>query len=107
MFVLWKVKDNEYKLRLNTVNLIALEKIIGKNPAEIVISYARGMQPKVTDIIYTLHSSLQSFEHGFSFEEVSRMYDDYIEAGGNTAGIMSIFVDLFKKSGLIEGSEKN
>ena len=108
MFVNWLVKGNNYKLRLNTINLIALEKILGKNPAEIVISYARGMQPKITDIIYTLQCSLQAYEHGMNFETVSNLYDSYIEDGGCTADILKIFVELFKQSGLIEkNSEKN
>lgn len=108
MFVLWRVKGNDYKLRLNTVNLIALEKILGKNPAEIVLTFARGMQPKITDIVYTLQCSLQALEHGMSFEAVSQLYDDYISEGGNTTEIIKLLVSLFKQSGLIEGnSEKN
>lgn len=110
MFTVLKVGEENYKLRLTIENLIALEKVIGKNPVTLLYQMSRGLYPSVTDIIYVLHYSLQALQHGIGFDNTVEIFERYLENGGSTDEILKIFMDVFRNAGLMprkDGEGKN
>ena len=101
------VGDRTYKLRLNTRNLITLEKRIGGNPLMI---FGNGdTLPKVTTMVDILFVSLQEFNHGITLEDAYNIFDTYIEEGNTTTDFVAVILDIYKASGLLkqEVTEKN
>ena len=47
-----------YKLRLNTRTSINLEKALGYNPINLLMSMEQGKMPKLTDVIIVLQAML-------------------------------------------------
>ena len=113
MFTGLTVKGKEYRLRLDTKNLIALEKAINKNPLDIIFSIERGIVPKVSDVLMILHYSLQACQHGMSFDATVELYDSLIADGKNIYDMIAVLTDVFTDCGLIrkhdnmEIAEKN
>lgn len=107
MFYSLTIGAKELKLRLDTKNLIALEKAIGKNPVEILFSLDRGALPKITDVVYILHFSLQSLNNGYSLEKTFDLYDEYVANGGTLIDFISVLNEIFANSGLIQKANKN
>lgn len=99
--------NKEYKLRLNTKNIVELEKKIGCNPLGI---FGKGDTiPTVTTMVTVLHSSLQQYHHGISFNDAFEIFDNYIEDGNSTTDFINVIVEIYKVSGIINESlvEKN
>ena len=110
MFTILKVGDDNYKLRLTIENLMALEKVIGKNPVTLLYQMSRGLYPSITDMIYVLHYSLQSLQHGIGFDDTVGIFEKYLDNGGSTDEILKVFMEVFRNAGLMpgkEGKEKN
>lgn len=99
----------EYKLRLATRNIIALEKAIGTNPLGI---FGSGEDiPSVTAMTNILFHSLQKFQHGITFDDATNIFDAYLEDHSVT-DFISVILEIYKVSGIIktdkeETEEKN
>ena len=96
-----KIKDNEYKCKLATKNLVNLEHRLGVNPLNVLTSISETNLPKLEPLLIILHESLQSLEHGISMDDVYDMYDAFIEEGHNLLELMPIIIEIFKVSGLL------
>lgn len=101
--------NKDYKLRLNTRNIISLEKQLGCNPLSI---FGDGSTiPAITTMVQILHASLQQYNHGISMNDAYDIFDDYLADGNSATDFISVIVDVYKASGLIKegkgGSEKN
>lgn len=106
LYVDFNAGNKEYKLRLNTRNIISLEKNIGCNP---LAAFGNGETlPTVTVLVNILHSSLQQYHHGISLNDTYDIFDAYLEEHTITEFI-KLIMEIYKVSGLIpEGvSEKN
>ena len=107
MYVDFKAGNNEYKLRLNTRAIVALEKQLGCNP--LAIFGAGDTIPTITTMVQILHASLQAFEHGITFEKAFDIFDAYLEDHVMT-DFIPVILDIYRQSGLMkatEGNEKN
>ena len=102
------VGDNTYKLRLNTRNIVQLEKAIGCNPLAI---FGNGDTiPTISVMVSVLHSSLQQYQHNITLADAYDIFDRYIENGNTATDFISVILDIYKNSGLINtevGTEKN
>lgn len=88
-----------YKLRLNTRNVIMLEKEIGCNPLSIFGD--EGSIPTTTTMVKVLHASLQALEHGITLDDAYDIFDDYIADGHQYVDFINVILDIYKVSGLI------
>lgn len=106
MYYDFEVGNKAYKLRLNTRNVVALEKVLGTNP--IGIFGAGNRIPTVTEMVNILHQSLQSFEHGITLNDAYDIFDAYLEEHSAT-DFIPVIVEVYKVSGIIKGdnAEKN
>lgn len=101
--------NKAYKLRLNTRNIVALEKQLGGNPLSI---FGDGNKlPTVQELVAVLWASLQQYNHGISLTDAYAIFDDYLADGHIMTDFFNVVIDVYKVSGIIaaeeESAEKN
>lgn len=107
MYVDFEAGNKTYKLRLNTRNIVSLEKQLGCNPVSI---FGRGDTiPTISVMVAVLHAALQQYEHGITLEGAYDIFDEYLAAGNSMTDFIPVIVEVYKVSGLIkaETTEKN
>lgn len=91
-YATWKIsEDKELKLRLTSLQATKVEEKIGANLLKVFMP-AEGETfalPPLKVMLLLTHGALQKFEHGLSFEDVSDLYDDYVDNGGDQAAFMA------------------
>lgn len=113
-YATWKVsEDKELKLRLTSLQATKVEEKIGANLLKVFMpseGEAFALPPLKVMLLLT-HGALQRFEHGLSFEDVSDLYDDYVDNGGDQAAFMAdVILPMLQVSGFMprekEGKKK-
>ena len=111
----FNTNDKTYKLRLNTRNIIALEKKLGQNPLTIFFPGGKINSkdeteytlPSVEAMVSILHYSLQQYQHNISFADTEEIFDKWIEEKHTVTDFLPIVTEIFKVSGIFaEGEEK-
>lgn len=107
-YVDFNAGNKEYKLRLTTRNIVALEKTLGCNPLAI---FGDGETiPTITTMVTVLHAALQPLQHGITMNDAYDIFDAYLEDHAMTE-FLPVIVEIYKASGLMrevaEGTEKN
>lgn len=99
--------NREYKLRLTTRAIVALEKSLNMNPLAI---FGNGDKiPTITVMVQILHASLQALEHGITLDTAYGIFDAWLADGHAMTDFIAVIIDIYKASGLIQGdgAEKN
>lgn len=107
MYVDFTAGNKEYRLRLNTRNIVTLEKQLGCNPLAI---FGDGDTiPTITTMVTILYSSLQQYQHGITLDKAFDIFDDYLDDGHAMTDFIQVILEIYKVSGLIkeEVAEKN
>lgn len=109
MYVDFSAGGKEYKLRLNTRNIVSLEKALGMNPLAI---FGNGdTMPTITTLVTILHASLQQYQHNITLDDAYDIFDNYLADGNTMTDFIPVVLDLYRVSGLIRktenGEEKN
>lgn len=108
MYVDFTADNKDYKLRLNTRNVVALEKMLGMNPLGIFGDGDR--LPTITEMVNILYCSLQQLNHGISLNDSYDIFDAYLEEH-NSTDFIPVILEIYKVSGIISGvkngEEKN
>ena len=104
-YTIWKVsEDKELKLRLTSLQATKVEEKIGANLLKVFMP-AEGEAfalPPLKVMLLLTHGALQKFEHGLSFEDVSDLYDDYVDNGGDQAAFMAdVILPMLQVSGFM------
>lgn len=105
MYVNFNAGAKDYKLRLNTRNIVMLEKQIGCNP--IAIFGDGDTLPTVTTMVAVLNASLQQLNHGIGMNEAYDIYDAYLADGHSVSDFIKVIIDVYKVSGLIPADADN
>ena len=100
---------NSYQLRLNTRNVVMLEKMLGKNPLAI---FGNGETlPTITEMVEVLYASMQQLNHDITLDKAYDIFDAYLADGHNSTDFISVILEIYKVSGLIgdagDRAEKN
>ena len=104
LYVDFKAGDNDYKLRLATRNIVALEKALGGNPLSI---FGNGESiPSITAMTNILFCSLQQYQHGITYEKACDIFDDYLTENSMT-DFITVILDIYKVSGIMKDSTKD
>lgn len=99
MYIDFNAGGKDYKLRLATRNIVALEKAIGGNPLGI---FGNGDEiPSITTMVNILWFSMQKFHHGISLTDAYDIFDEYLEENSMT-DFIPVILDIYKVSGLIK-----
>lgn len=108
MYYDFEAGNKAYRLRLNTRNIVTLEKQIGCNPLAI---FGNGDTiPTVTTMVTVLHAALQQYNHGITLNDAYDIFDSYIEDGNSSTDFIKVILEIYKASGIIkteEDTEKN
>lgn len=94
--------NKNYKLRLNTRNVVTLEKMIGCSPLAI---FGDGETlPTVTSMVSILFCSLQQYQHNISLNDAYDIFDEYLADGNALTDFLNVIFEVYKVSGLIKES---
>lgn len=107
-YIDFEAGNKAYKLRLNTRNVIALEKVLGCNPLHIFDATGTTL-PSVTSMVAVLHAALQQYHHGISLIDAYDIFDAYLDDGNTVDSFVFVIIDIYRASGIIpkETEEKN
>lgn len=98
-FINFEAGNNTYKLRLNTRNIVLLEKQLGCNPLSI---FGEGETvPQVTTMVAVLHASLQQYNHGITLNDAYDIFDEYLADGHSSVDFIPVILEIYKASGII------
>lgn len=104
MYVDFTAGNKDYKLRLNTRNVVALEKQLGCNPLAL---FGDGSTlPTVTEMVNVLYCALQPLNHGITLNDAFDIFDNYLADGNGATDFISVILDIYKVSGLIKSESK-
>lgn len=111
LFYDFEAGSKTYKLRINTRNVVQLEKALGCNPLGV---FGNGEElPTVTTMVTVLHASLQQYQHNITMDEAFNIFDDYLADGNTMTDFVKVILEIYQVSGLIpkvediEETEKN
>ena len=100
LFYDFSADNKQYKLRLNTRNIVTLEKMLDNSPLAI---FGDGeTMPTVTDMVAILFCSLQQYQHNISLNDAYDIFDAYIADGNSVTDFLSVIIGVYKVSGLIK-----
>ncbi|VOP87789.1 prophage protein [Streptococcus pneumoniae] len=110
-YTTWKVTDEkELKLRLTSHQAATVEEKIGMNLLKIFMPEAgeEFTLPPLKVMLLLVHGALQQYEHGYSFEDVYDLYDEYVDNGGDQTTFMTeVLMPLFEVSGFTPRGSKD
>lgn len=100
MYFEFAAGNRTYKLRLNTRNIVALEKNLGCNPLSI---FGKGDTiPTISAMVAILHASLQQYEHGITVDDAFNIFDTYLADGHAMTDFIPVILEIYKVSGIIK-----
>lgn len=105
MYVDFTAGNKDYKLRLNTRNIVNLEKQLGCNP--LAIFGDGSVIPTISVMVQILYASLQQYHHGITLNDAYGIFDSYLDDGKTMTDFIPTILEIYKASGLIrtEGAE--
>lgn len=102
-FIDFEAGNKTYKLRLNTRNVVLLEKQLGCNPLSI---FGDGETiPTITTMVTILHAAMQQYNHGISLNDAYDIFDSYLEEHSST-DFIPVIMEIYKASGIIPDDKK-
>ena len=107
MYIDFAAGGKEYKLRLNTRDVVNLEKQLGCNPMAI---FGGGSTiPTITTMVQVLHASMSQYNHGITLDKTYDIFDEWLGDGHTMTDFIAVIVDIYRVSGLIpaDATEKN
>lgn len=105
LFYDFEAGNKTYKLRLNTRNIVVLEKLLGESP--LAIFKDEETLPTISAMVNILYCALQQYNHGITMEDAYNIFDEYLEENAAT-DFISVIIEVYKVSGLIKAkTEKN
>lgn len=104
MFYDFEAGNKSYRLRLNTRNIVSLEKQLGCNPLAI---FGNGDTiPTVSTMVNVLFHSMQQYNHGITLNDAYDIFDAYLDEGHSVTDFISIILEVYKVSGIIREGAK-
>ena len=101
----FSVGADTYKLRLNTRNIVVLEKSLGCNP---LLIFGNGDRiPTVTEMVTVLNAALQQYQHNMNIETAYSIFDKFIEEGNSATDFINVILEIYKVSGIIKADGGN
>jgi hypothetical protein len=100
MFYDFEAGNKTYKLRLNTRNIVSLEKQLGCNPLAI---FGDGSTiPTVSTMVSVLFHAMQQYNHGITLDSAYDIFDAYLDDGHSVTDFISVILEVYKVSGIIK-----
>jgi hypothetical protein len=105
LYIDFEADRKAYKLRLTTRDVVALEKRLGCNPLSVF--GAGDTIPSVTQMVAILHASLQTYQHGVTYENTLDIFDSWLADGHVMTDFIPTILDIYRTGGLIAPEKRN
>lgn len=105
MYVDFHAGNSDYKLRLNTRNVVSLEQRLGCNPVMIFGKEGDAI-PTVTCMVTILHAALQTYHHGVNMDKAYDIFDEWINDGNASVNFAKVILDIYKVSGIVPSGDE-
>ena len=103
-FAIWKVGDEEYKLKLKSSDICEAEEALGGSLINFIGSES-GL-PLLKNMMIITHYAMRSWNHSIKLNDVYDIYDKYIEEGGSQVDFFSsVYMDVYQVSGFFSKSQ--
>lgn len=100
-YAIWKIGEEEYKLKLTTSAIIDLENKFKRN----LVSLLEDMPP-LSSMLTITHAAMQPFNHGIKQKDVEAMFDKYCDHGGSQIDFFTkVFTELYSASGFFSEAQ--
>jgi hypothetical protein len=96
-FHYWEVGGKEYKLKLTTQMIGKLET---KYRTNILTLVSDNGIPPLSVMLTVIQAAISPWEHGVSFQDVQKIYDQWLEGGGNQ---MELFSNIIMPTMAVSG----
>jgi hypothetical protein len=102
-YVIWKVKDVEYKLKLTTAAITELE---DKLKGNLLLAIQGSSLPSLRIALTIAHAGFKKYEHGITYKDVEKLFDEYLDEGGSqTAFLTDVLSPLYEVSGFFSEAQ--
>ncbi|HII4524272.1 TPA: DUF6096 family protein [Clostridium perfringens] len=96
-FAIWKIGEEEYKLKLKTSTLCALEEKLGTSMLNVLNINSI---PALSVMLTIAHFALKDYNANLKYKDVQDLFDKYIDEGGSQLEFFSnVIMDVYKVSG--------
>ena len=108
-YVEFETGNDVYKLRLNTRNVIKLEKLLGGSPLKLFTGMSETEMPTVESMVNVLYCALLANQDKVTIDKAYNIFDEWLDNGHIIAEFLPIIIELYRSAGLIqkENGEKN
>ena len=107
-YIEFETNKSVYKLRLNTRNVITLEKLLGGNPLKVFTEIKDDTPPTVETMVNILYCALLAYNKDITIDKAYDIFDDWLDNGHIVAEFIPIIIELYRTGGLIQkNNEKN
>lgn len=94
-FAVWSVGGTEYRLKLTTDGIVALESKTKKNLLSLIDEL-----PPLNVMCGIIQASMQRYHHGIKYNQVKALIDEYIDEGGSQLELFTdVILPIFQVSG--------
>lgn len=87
-YQIWTVGKKEYKLKLTTANIIALENKYRRNIMSLV---SDDDMPPISLMLTIIQAAMLPYQHDIKAKDVAFMFDSYLDEGGSQ---IKLFIDV-------------
>lgn len=106
LFAQITINNETYKLKLSVGEVLRLEKQLGGNLLDALLKANQGSLPSLNWMLAVFHGALQKFHHGADVNQAIKLYEDYIDDGGNQTEFLKVITEVFECSGFFPEREK-
>lgn len=103
------IKGEEYKLRLRSVDQIAVNKKLGKSLLEVVAEMQESDNPlqafDLEVLLVILAHSLKAHHKELKDKDVYELYDAYVDEGHNMFDLFQVIMKVLSVSGVLPDME--
>jgi hypothetical protein len=105
-YTIWKVDNEEYKLKLTTQEIVSIESKIGTNLLSVISKTEDGSVPPLKIMLLITHGAMKKFHHGIKEQDVITLFDKYCEEGGSQISFMTdVFIPIYQVSGFFSQAQ--
>ena len=102
-FEIWEVNGEEYKLKLKTSSIIALEEKFKTSLMSLL--EVNGNITPLNIMLQITHYAMKDYNHSVKLNDVYDLFDKYCEEGGSQLGFyQDVFMGIYQVSGFFTPS---
>ena len=100
------IGEREFECKLGTRDVVNLEKKMGTNPLNVLMSMEGGSLPQTGTMLVILQAAAKEDGKKLKVEEWYDLYDEFLEEGKSIADLLEVLVEIYEVSGLIPKEEE-